>query len=286
MRKYIIGTYYNGDDFTNLLSNRLIVEIEKETKNHKTEIQVINNKNFIVVRGYTTHKEPINISQLFTSYYQEIFRKNMVFNVVDLIEYNTSPDTSFISLNKTYYKDPTFDLLRDKSSEDSMNGKDYRYTANTDMSIVLMEGDIKEEELRQYFENYSFYKLNKPVSTYYSNLNYGRNLRSSKLFDFYFNYITHNIFERNLCKDLEISFFTDVNFENINWQNIKLEVNSNTLITTNEWLKSMILDVFTFETEEIIQRWDLENYNFENEITRTEKPIWKIKDKTGEMILI
>ena len=111
MRKYIIGTYYNGDDFTNLLSNRLIVEIEKETKNHKTEIQVINNKNFIVVRGYTTHKEPINISQLFTSYYQEIFRKNMVFNVVDLIEYNTSPDTSFISLNKTYYKDPTFDYL-------------------------------------------------------------------------------------------------------------------------------------------------------------------------------
>jgi hypothetical protein len=48
----------------------------------------------------------------------------------------------------------------------------------------------------------------------------------------------------------------------------------------------MILDVFTFETEEIIQRWDLENYNFEKEITRTEKPIWKIKDKTGEMILI
>jgi hypothetical protein len=286
MTKYIVGTYYNGEDFTNLLSNRLISEIEKETKNHKTEIQVINNKNFIVVRGYTTHKEPINISQLFISYYNELFGANMVFNVVDLIEYNTSPDTSYIYLNKTYYKDKMFDSLRYKSSEDSMNGKDYRYTANTDISLVLMEGDIKEDDLKQYFENYSFYKITKPVSTYYSNLNYGRNLRSSKLFNFYFNYITHNIFERNLCKDLEISFFTDAKFEDINWENIKLEVNSNSLITSNEWLKSMILDVFTFEPEEIIQRWDLENYNFENEVTRVRKSIWEIRDKTGEMILI
>lgn len=286
MNKYVIGTYYNGEDFTNLLSNRLIREIEKETKNHKTEIQVINNKNFIVVRGYTTHKEPINISQLFISYYNELFGANMTFNVVDLIEYNTSPDTSYIYLNKTYYRDTMFNSLKYKSNEDSMNGKDYRYTANTDMSLVLMEGDIKEEDLKLYFENYNFYKIVKPVSTYYSNLNYGRNLRSSKLFNFYFNYITHNIFERNLCKDLEISFFADANFENINWENVKLQVNSNSLITSNEWIKSMILDVFTFEPEEIIQRWDLENYNFENEVTRVRKPIWEIKDKVGEMILI
>ena len=42
-------------------------KIEKETKNHKTNIQVINNSNFIVVRGNTTHKTPINLSKLFIS---------------------------------------------------------------------------------------------------------------------------------------------------------------------------------------------------------------------------
>jgi len=285
MKNYIIGTYFNGEDFTNLLSNRIIREVEKETKNHISEIQVINNKNFIVVRGHTSHKNPFNLSQLFISYYEELFGKQTNFNVIDLIEYDTLPSKKPIYFKKEYTRDTLKSKLESISIEDSFNGKDYRYTANTDMSLVLMEGNIEEGMLREYFTNYSFYKIDNPVTTFYSNLNFGRNLKSSKLFEFYFNYIVYNLFERNLCKDITIEFFTDSNFDDISWENIKLEIDSKSLIVKKEWLVSLILDLFPFTPQDIIERWDLNGYNFENEIVKRGKPIWEIKDKVGEMIL-
>jgi hypothetical protein len=285
MKNYVIGTHFNGEHFTNLLSNRIIREIEKETKNHVSELQVVNNKNFIVVRGYTTHKNPFNLSQLFISYYEELFGKQMTFNVIDLIEYDTLPGKNPIYFKKNYINDKVNDNLQIISVEDSFIGKNYRYTANTEMEIVLMEGDMEKETLRDYFNNYEFYKIDKPINNFYSNINFGKNLRSSKLYEFYFNYITYNIFERNLCKDLSIEFFTDADFDDISWENVKLEVKSNSLIVSEEWLVSLILDLFSFKPEDIIKKWDLTNYDFENEIIRRTKPIWEVKDKVGEMIL-
>jgi|SRR6056300_93068 hypothetical protein len=286
MKNYIIGTYFNGEDFTNLLSNKIIQEIEKETKNHKTEIQVINNKNFIVVRGYTTHKNPFNLSQLFITYYNDLFGKEINFNVIDLVEYNTSPPQKPLHLKKTYTKDQLHDKLTTKSVEDSFLGKDYRYTANTEMSVVFLNGNIKDEDLKDYFEDYEFYTIKNPIETFYSNINFGKNLRTEKLFEFYFNYITYNIFERNLCKDLTIEFFTDSPFDDITWENIKLEIHSNSLITSEEWLKSLILDLFSFNPKDIMDKWNLEDYNFENEIIKRTNRIWEVRDKVGEMLLV
>lgn len=286
MSTYIIGTHYNGKNFVNLLANNLIREIEKETKNHKSEIQIINNKNFIVARGYTSHKKPFNLSELFSKKFEDLFGLQQTFSVVDLIEYNQPKKLNHIYLNKKFTYDELEKNLIEKINTDTTEGLDYRFTANTDLAVVLLEGKAPEEELRKYFENYSFYRIEPPVETFSSDLYYGRNLRSSKLFEFYLNYITYNIFERGLCKDLEISLFTDAKFDDINWENLKLDVKSNSLIPSEKWLHSMILDLFTFEPDKIMEKWDLKNYNFENEILVRRKPIWEIKDRVGEMILI
>jgi len=286
MKNYIVSTYHNGKNLTNLLSNRLVQEIEKENKNHKTKIQVVDNQNFIVVRGFTTHKKPINLSQLFVSYYSELFGKEKPFNVIDLINYDTPPQEDFIYLKKDYYSDKLLETLQHKSDEDSFNGKDYRFTANTDMDIVLMEGNIKDNDLTKFFEDYDYYTIKNSINTFTSDPIFGMNLKTTKLFDFYFNYITYNIFERKLCKDLSIEFFTDSPFEEINWENIKLNVKSNSLIVSEEWLTSLILDLFSFEPQHILEKWELSDYNFESEIIKTKTPLWKIKDKVGEMILI
>jgi hypothetical protein len=55
-------------------------------------------------------------------------------------------------------------------------------------------------------------------------------------------------------------------------------------MTSNEWLESLILDLFTFKPDEIIKRWDLNEYDFSEEII-SHFNIWKVKDKVGEMIL-
>lgn len=104
MPNYIVQTYSRGEDLTNLLVNKVILEIEKETKNHKTNIQVINNSNFIVVRGNTTHKTPINLSKLFISYYKTLFSSDINLNVVDLIEYDTPVEEESIYFKKHILK--------------------------------------------------------------------------------------------------------------------------------------------------------------------------------------
>ena len=123
------------------------------------------------------------------------------------------------------------------------------------------------------------------IETFSSSEKYGQNLRSSKVFEFYLNYIVYNIFQRNLCDELTIELFTESEFDLINWENLKLKVESKSLITSTEWLESLILDLFTFNPNDIISRWDLNNYDFENEILSTEKSIWEINDKVSEMIL-
>ena len=286
MSTYIIGTHYNGKNFVNLLANNLIREIEKETKNHNSEIQIINNKNFIVARGYTSHEEPINISKLFTEYYNELFGLEQVFNVVDLIEYGNKSKQNHIYINKKFTKDSLKESLISQINKDTDEGLDYRFTANTDLGVVLITGNAPTEEIKKYFENYNYYKIKEPTETFVSDLYFGKNLRSSKVFEFYLNYITYNIFERGLCKDIEYSFYTEEKFEEINWENIKFEVKSNSSIVNDEWLKSMILDLFTFEPEDIIDRWKLQSYNFEEEILQRRTPVWEIRDKTGEMILL
>jgi len=286
MSTYTIGTHYNGKNFVNLLVNRLIKEIEKETKNHNSEIQIINNKNFIVSRGFTSHQNSINISKLFNEYYNELFGLEQVFNVVDLIEYGNKSNQNHLYLNKKFTKDSFNNSLITKINKDTNKGLDYRFTANTDLGIVLVTGNAPTEEIKKYFKDYKYYSIKEPTETFVSDLYFGKNLRTSKVFEFYLNYITYNIFERGLCKDIEYSFYTEENFEEINWENINFEVRSNSSIVSNKWLKSMILDLFPFEPEDIIDRWQLQTYDFEEDILQRRKPIWKIKDKIGEMILV
>jgi len=286
MSTYIIGTHNNGKNLVNLLVNNLIREIEKETKNHNSEIQIINNKNFIVTRGYTSYEEPINISKLFSEKYNELFKNDKLFNVVDLIEYGNKSKQNHIYISKKFTKDSLLEELTTQINKDTDESLDYRFTANTDLGVVLINGKAPIEEIKKYFEDYNYYKIKEPTETFVSDLYFGKNLRSSKVFEFYLRYITHNIFERGLCQDIEYYFHTDAKFEKINWENINFKVKSNSSMVSDEWLRSMILDLFTFEPEDIINRWKLQTYNFEEDILQRKKPIWEIKDKVGEMILI
>lgn len=288
MSNQIIETYSNGKKLTNLLANKIITEINKETKNHKTNVQVINNGNFIVVRGSTTHSTPLNFSKLFSSYYQKLFNKSIILNVVDLIEYGQQIKNDPIYINKSFTKNDFTSKINKITYEDTLNGLDYRLTACTDLNTILINKNYTSQNLDRVlndFEDYKIVNVNNLSETFCSSEKYGKDLKSNKLFDSYLNYIVYNIFERNLCKDINIELFTDSDFDSICWENLTLKVKSKSLITSTEWLESLILDLFTFEPNKIISRWDLENYDFEEEIISNEN-IWKIKDKVGEMILV
>jgi hypothetical protein len=207
--------------------------------------------------------------------------------VVDLIEYGSSITDDPIYIRKTFHKDTFKDKLTVKTTEDTLKGIDYRFTACTNLNLILTKNILGEEcdEILKYFEDYKVIPLKNTVETFSSSEKYGKNLKSSKVFEFYLNYIVHNIFQRNLCNDLTIELFTESEFDLINWENLKLKVESKSLITSTEWLETLILDLFPFNPNDIISRWDLHNYDFGKEILSKESSIWEINDKVNEIIL-
>ena len=116
---------------------------------------------------------------------------------------------------------------------------------------------------------------------------YGKDIRSEKYLYILSRYISHNLFEKNLCKTLDIHISTNAELSNISWENINLTIDSESLITTKKWVESLVLDIFDFEPEKLISHLGLENYDSANEIlVLNENYPWKNRDRVKEIILL
>jgi hypothetical protein len=59
------------------------------------------------------------------------------------------------------------------------------------------------------------------------------------------------------------------------------------LITTQRWVESLILDLFSFEPEKVIQELNLDTYDFSKEITsKEENYLWMLRDKLKDIVLV
>lgn len=114
---------------------------------------------------------------------------------------------------------------------------------------------------------------------------YGLSLYSDKSFQILLKYISNHIFRKNLCRDITIELNSDFLFTT-NTDNIELKLSSDNCIVNLQWLESMILDLFPFEIEMVIEHLNLNNFNFENEIKKTMEYPWLKTDKIGEMVLL
>lgn len=73
----------------NLLSDFILNQIPKE---EQTIIQVVDCYNFYVIKGKTTHKEPLDLAKVrdeFITKYEELLGEYKISHTIDLIEYNS-----------------------------------------------------------------------------------------------------------------------------------------------------------------------------------------------------
>ena len=123
--------------------------------------------------------------------------------------------------------------------------------------------------------------------TYTSDPIFGKDIRSEKYLYVLSRYIAHNLFEKRLCKTLDIHISTNSEFDKISWENINLTIDSESLITTKKWVESLVLDIFDFEPEKLISHLNLDNYDFANEIlVVNENYPWKNRDRVKEIVLV
>ena len=73
----------------NLFADFILNQIPKE---EQTIIQVVDCYNFYVIKGKTTHTEPLNLANIrdeFISKYEELIGDSKVSHTIDLIDYNS-----------------------------------------------------------------------------------------------------------------------------------------------------------------------------------------------------
>jgi len=114
---------------------------------------------------------------------------------------------------------------------------------------------------------------------------FGQSINTDKPYYFLGEYISNHLFERNLCKDVQLRI-EHPNIMDCDVDSVSFLLTSDSLITKKEWCTSLILDLFPFEHQEIINHLELQDYDFQSYIMEDGGYPWLKKDKIGEMILL
>ena len=265
-----------GKTFCNLIANK-IIQIFDNTEQNLTEITVTDHGNFIVLNGWTTIKENVNISDMINPYIKTLNGERTI-NIIDLIVYNNS-DKKQSKLKKVYSYVSDYSL--EKIYEDLKSLESYDLTIDNRNKVVFSNTDISSIDS---LKNYRFIKQNNNfpiISDRFFGLS---SFNFEKLYDFYIKYICYNVFEKQLSKDLTIYFeMTDLN--KIDHETVIFDIKSERKMTSLPWMKSMILDLFKLDSKSIIDKFNFYELNFEDELLNPLNGRWSVRDMTKEMVL-
>lgn len=277
----MIYTPVYGDNLCNLLSNKIIEEFNGINTNHITEVIVVDLQNFLVIKGMTTINNPINYSKVFSKYISDLSDVTKNFNVIDLIEYNVKPNHNIVNLTMNLNsKDDVYriyDLSENIQGFYDVNYENKTISSNNNKILDLLLSNPRLSDFTTFKQKTNGVFMSQPI--------YGKNLMSEKIFETFLRYVSFNLFERQIVKDITYNLFYNGDINNISWENINLTIDSRSSIVSIERLHSLILDVFDFNPNSIKKHLSLDNYNFENEIISNDK-CWKLNDKVKELILL
>jgi hypothetical protein len=286
-----IYNYLDGKNLCNFFANLVVEELKKHNPDTKTEISVVNSRNFFVVRGRTNSDNVINLTNVFNEGLKRVnFNWGGFLNVIDTIHYNHEfkEYPLFLNLN--------FDTITQKDIQDFVNGhaKDELYfniKIDNFNNIVTYDckGGYEEKVMSVLFDKFYNYKIIKSDfsnEVYISDKYYGLSMNQEKPYHILLKNISNHISHMQLSKSLSLGLFSDKPYEEIDNENVILKIKNEKNVIKNEWLKSLVLDLFSFEQNEIIDKYGLKDYNCESELLpeKTELPFDKLH-KISEFVL-
>lgn len=237
--------------------------------------------------GETEFPERINITELFTNVMNTVPEpmKTLV-KVFDIIDYGVErkKETIFYKEKFSKYRKNLMENYSDykiiKTLNESevycnlqhFNEKTYLQVLSNEHSISLPKG---------------FELMEKNNKVFTSDSIFGKDVYSTKYLYMLSRYIAYTLFESNLCRTFEISIQTNSNINEISHDTISLSIDSESLIVTKKWVESLVLDIFDFEVDKVINGLQLETYNFEKEILNVDDDyIWMKRDRLKDVVLV
>ena len=271
MSYYEIYNYLDGKSICNIFANLIVNKIHSEVPDAKTEITVNNVRNFFIVKGSTSYEKTIDLSELLRDFYTKHnpSKVNDV-RVFDLITYNKEIElgsvNTNISSNKKYNK--RFNELQ--NFVNSNVSKNILFNIKYIESGNVIYYDCKDENISQvitlienYFNDSTLLKVDMSNECFISDRIYGLS-PNMRLYDLILINIKNHVFKLGLGENFNCNLNSIKLPQDIENDDMMITLNNNSFKVNNEWLESLILDVFPFELNELNTVYgnlvDLESY--------------------------
>jgi hypothetical protein len=289
-----VCNFLDGKNLCNFFANLIVQELNKIDPNTRTEITVINSRNFFVVRGKTSSENVLNLTDLFSEALKRINPKwDNPLSVIDTIHYNNNFIDSPLHLNLSYYSEDQSDL---QSFVNEHAKQDILFNIKIDNYSFVIFYDCKKDDtekvntlLKEKFPKYKLFKSNFSNDVYMSDRYYGLSMNYEKPYYVLLKSISKHVFRMRFSKKLTISIFSEEKFSEIDSLNTVLKIKTDGSVVKKGWLKSLVLDLFPFSENEIITQYNLKDHNCEVEIvpqeTEVELPYDKMC-KISEFLLV
>ena len=262
MNYFEVYNFLDGNNLCNIFANLLVNKYEELSPNSKTEIKVINLRNFFVVRGVTSCEEVCNITELFQNFVSK-FKSEMTqdIRVINLITHN--PDFDFKTINISHSSDVYINNQTSEFTEFvnsfSSNNIYFNLKINTITKHILYDCvddstakviDILENK----FKDFQLLKYDMSNEIYFSDSFYGKS-KTSRVYDVLLKDIENHIFTLGLGKNFICNLSSSTDIKEIENINVSLNILNDNYIVNNNWLESLILDVFPFDNESLIDNY-------------------------------
>lgn len=263
--------YLDGKNLCNFFANLIVEELKLGDPTVRTDISVINSRNFYIVRGRTSSTKVLNLTDIFRDGIKRIVPSwDSPLSVIDTIQYDHTFSDSPLLINLVFNAEDHNDF---KSFVDDQSKNDLLFNLKIDPFNFVILFDCKdgikskvETILKEKYSHYSIYKSDFSNDVYISDRYYGLSMNYEKPYYILLKNISKHIFRMGLSRSMTLSVFSDLPIGEVDNLNISFKIKTQRSIVKKSWLKSLILDLFPFDESSIIEHYGLSDYNAEFEL--------------------
>lgn len=271
MNSIEVCNYLDGRNLCNFFANLIVEEFKTDNPETRTEITVINSRNFYVVRGRTSSTKVLNLTDIFRDGLKRINPKwDGPLSVIDTIHYNHSFKDAPLLVSLSFNQEDPNEFT---SFVNSNANEGLLFNIKVDPYNFVILYDCKDDVLDQVdgllklkYGNYKIYKSDFSNDVYMSDKYYGLSMNYEKPYYVLLKNISKHVFRMGFSKKIGLSVFSDEGIENTDNLNVRFKIKNERSVVKKSWLKSLILDLFPFDQNGIIEQYDLSDYNCEQEL--------------------
>lgn len=266
----------DGKNLCNLFASVIVNKINESLVGAITEITVVNVRSFFLIKGKTNSTVVLNLSDTIRDFYEKLDKNIGPIKVFDLISYGEKNIKGNLYVE---HKEQKYPSLIKRSMLDEL-----KFNLKIDNKNQFLFFDCEDKDsgnvydfLINKFNEYTIINSDFSNEIYFSDRVYGLS-NDEKYYHLLLMYITNHLFMKGISTRVDFCIYK------IGDSDLTFKINGGEYIVKQEWLESLILDVFPFDIHTLKTKFNLDMHS--GEIDEDFIYGWKRLDLLGELLLV